>query len=485
MGAPDASTGISWIDRTLNKLRDDLLESPSEEGWLALKVDILPLPDPGFWEEIRSAVRNPNKASIEAATASIRANIALSEAQKKNLCSFLAQRLLNRKSAAPLQVVQLSLQKLLDRPDAVDPEHAISVVCSGIFLLKILGQPVPRWVGTPDIVRDTFSLLSLDMPQQLIVPACLTQIDYEAFLTVLHQLRSTDCLDGALEVTTNSEQGLLHITGGFRADAARDHWPLLAETWGMCDLSRNGFSVSGSVESFDISVSLTSTVRVTPDGFHAECAAEPETPTALPPPVSTDVEAARSALHEIKNRMIASPAHWAMELGEASTNLMKVAQLLRTPEIQRIDLKQIRLFIEEAVTEANALNGTSGIADVIEDDGCGYVDADMLKTILKNLTDNAARSAGDVVNGTWAIEGYADAESLEITISNSCGNVHAARTSIESNTPGVSSIRGTGLGVSTIRRLAGKLMGKVTYEYEDSAVVSRLYLPVNLAALSW
>jgi hypothetical protein len=159
--------------------------------------------------------------------------------------------------------------------------------------------------------------------------------------------------------------------------------------------------------------------------------------------------------------------------------------MLRAPKIERVALRQIRALIDEAVSVASTTYNTCGIVEMLEDEWSGYVDLEMLGTTFRNAIDNAARAASDAQDRLWRIEGYIDSSKVEVEVINACRNVDDARLNIERPTPGASSMHGTGIGVSTIRRLVGKMMGYVVYTYGEGEVRCRIVVPVSIDALSW
>jgi sensor histidine kinase regulating citrate/malate metabolism len=104
---------------------------------------------------------------------------------------------------------------------------------------------------------------------------------------------------------------------------------------------------------------------------------------------------------------------------------------------------------------------------------------EMLRTILRNLSDNAARATRECGQENWGIEAYADSDSLEVVLSNPCKDIEIARQHIESATSGSSNEAGTGVGVMTARRLIGRLIGDLKYEFDGNTVKATLVIPIG------
>ncbi|MBI2480142.1 MAG: hypothetical protein HYV60_16380 [Planctomycetia bacterium] len=141
-------------------MRKNLLDEPSEGSWLAVRFEMLPFSRREFWETVSAAVRNPQKASVTAALQSVLENSELAFSQKQTLSQFLADRIAERSSARALQVVQLSLSRLLQKHNEKTADDAIAIVCSSLHLLKCLTRHGRRWATVPEIVVDALSHLA-------------------------------------------------------------------------------------------------------------------------------------------------------------------------------------------------------------------------------------------------------------------------------------------------------------------------------------
>ncbi|MBI2480143.1 MAG: hypothetical protein HYV60_16385 [Planctomycetia bacterium] len=279
--------------------------------------------------------------------------------------------------------------------------------------------------------------------------------------------------------------GSLQLRGSLAGDEVADHVPLFAATWELCEASQFGYSVRGTGLDFVIEIPLKGDVCVTSKGVSDDDTVASVRGIGMGAQISTEVERARSALHEIKNRMIASPARWMDEISGCATDLSKVAETMHAPQLERVTLNRIWKIIDEAVAGSNATYRTTGEVDVIHDEDVGYVDAAMVATILRNLADNASRAASEVKNGAWGIEGVVTASEIDVNVWNACSNVAGAKLNVEAGGGRSSGVSGTAIGVSTIRKLAGKLLGRVTYNYDQQSVSARVFLPVDLATVSW
>lgn len=477
-------SGVVWIDSIIKSMQDNLLDEPSEGSWLAVRFEALPLPQPEFWHAVHAAVRNPQKASITTALQSVLDNSELTFARKQSLSTFLADRIAERSSARALQVVQLSLNRLLEKDNEKTAEHAIGIVCSSLHLLNCLERHACRWATVPEIVVDALSLLAPADDTMVFVPARLAHIEYESYLTILQQLRASHCVSGTIAVAIGDVVESLQIRGSLSGNAAADHGPLFAATWELCDVSQCGYSVRGTGPDFVIEIPLKGDVCVTSKGVSDDGTVASVRGIGPGADISLEVERARSALHEIKNRMIASPARWMDEISGCATNLSKVAETMRAPQLERVALNRICEIIDAAVANANATYGITGQVDVIHDEDVGYVDAIMVATILRNLADNASRAASEVNSGTWGIEGVITASEIDVNVWNACSDVAGAKVNVEAGGGRSSSLLGTGIGVSTIKRLAGKLCGRVTYKFDELEVCASVVLPVDAATAS-
>jgi hypothetical protein len=478
-------SGVSWIDSTVLSLRAGLLDSPSEANWLAVRFDLLPFDRQAFWNAVSSAVRTPQKESLSAALHAVHDNSDLTLRQRECLFAFLAERLRDRIAARAIESVQVAFQGLLESDHGVAPPLAIRTACVALHLLKAFTWHKHSWVTTPDVVRDALAILSPCSSTRVKAPANAVFIEHEAYLTILHQLRAAECLSGDVTVSLDEQDQALVISSALHIEEWRNQRQLCLETWGLCDLSRCGFEVGVLDDRVNIRLPINTEVLVSRDGICSESVRSSPSEIAYATSAFTDFEGACTALHEIKNRIIAHPEQWQAEVRESATNLMRVAQVMRGPKPERTRLHNIRLLVEGAAANANAAYKTRGIIDIIDDDGVGYIDSEMLRTLLRNLTDNAARAASEANNGIWSLEGYIDSSAIEIIVCNSCDDVVKAKEGIEKGGMRSGNARGTGIGVSTMKRLAGKLLGSVGYEYENGSVVSKLSIPIDAATAVW
>ena len=501
------SSGVKWIDAIVDSMRANLLDEPSEGSWLKVRFETLPFPRREFWEAVSAAVRHPHKTSITSALQSIRDNRELTFAQTQRLSTFLSNHTAERGSVRVLQVVQLSLMRLLDQHNEKTAEHAISVVCSSLQIMTCLQRHNLRWATVPDIVVDALSILAPGVDTKVCVPARIAHIEYESYLTILQQLRachdSKDDITVAILAGNNSspvayasakdtitvavhdELRAIQIRGSLSGSGIADHEPLFLATWELCDLSRCGYSVVGTGSEFIIEIPLRSDVIVNCEGLCDDATTTFPGGSGPESGVSPEVERAKNALHEIKNRMIASPARWMEEIRECATDLKKVADIMRAPQPERVESSRIGEIIDEAVAKANATYGIVGEVGVIYDEDFGYVDVKMVATILRNLADNASRAASEGSKGAWGIEGIITASEIDVNVWNTCRNTAKARVNVEAGGGRSSSLLGTGIGVPTIKRLAGKLLGRVTYQFDEREVCARVVLPIDLATVSW
>jgi ribonuclease-3 len=475
-------SGVVWIDSLVNSMRDNLLDQPTEAMWLAVRFEEFPFPWREFWTAVRAAVFDPVGGYVTGLQA-IQQNSDLSGSQKHRLSTFLADRFAERTAARPIRVVEMSLNGLLEKQKKPTAAHAISIVSSGLHLLKFLERHTRRWVTVADIVTHALSLLAPSAQLKILVPVKLAHIEIEGYLTVLQQLRASQCACGRIAVAVVEES--LVISGELSGSGVMDHGPLFAATWASCDGSVRGFTACGSSAGFNIKIPLKGEVYVTTDGV---CDEDTQRSIGALGPVGhlgPEAEGARSALHEVKNRMIASPERCMEEISGCAKNLTKMAEIMRTPHLERVALHRVCEIIRDAVTNAGATYGTAGEVDLIHEDDVGYVDVAMVATIFTNLADNASRAAGEVEKGAWRVEGIITASEIDVSVWNTCRDVAAAKLNVGAVGGHASSILGTGIGVATIKRLAGKLLGTVAYQFEEWQVCATVVLPLDLARVSW
>ncbi len=252
----------------------------------------------------------------------------------------------------------------------------------------------------------------------------------------------------------------------------------------MSDDDTAGFVVRGTQAGCEFLMPLVDKVSVSAGClsrvYVRGAAADGIEPRTLAEELSPQVERVLSALHEIKNRIIAYPGGWRDELRKYEGGLAEATEAMRAPQLVRTGCEALHRIVCEAAREADAAYGAKCRFDVMYDDDSAYCDEAMLATIFRNLASNASRAASEAADGLWGIDGTVTREEIDVTVFNACNDVASARAIIEGASARSTSRQGTGIGLPTIRRLVAKLVGRLDFQYTADQVRAHTFIPVDL-----
>ena len=262
---------------------------------------------------------NSDGGSVAHALQTIESDVVLDSHQKAGLTRFLSKLLAERGPARVLQVVSQAYQSLLENVDERASSHAVSVICSCLYLLKCLRRD--RWrrsVATTSQPLRVYGHVRRILCRRVIVPERVVYIDREKYGCVLKQLQSSGSGTTGIDVVAD-EVGTVTLTiQGWREIPG--HKPLLETAWAfMRRQQAPGFVARRSPGGFEFQMPLVERVNVSARGLHgvyvgggrAEGIGSKEVRCGTSTPSRRRV---LTALHEIKNRIIAYPMGWRDEL---------------------------------------------------------------------------------------------------------------------------------------------------------------------------
>jgi len=475
---------VAWIDRMISNINDGLFLNPREVVWLTLPIrnPLLALPD--ALAAVADAVRSSSSAASDVALQAIERCGALEPLQKEHLCKFVQSLSAGRESSQVLQVVQRSFQKLLDTTEEGGAEHAVNILCSCLFALKCLGRHGCQIISLHDIAMVTLATLRPKQSGCAAVPARFAYVDRERLGSVLAQLQSSSQHPDEVRFTLNeSSSAILEIRGW---QEIADHEPLVRTAWDLCKLDASGFSVRQIEGGCDLVIPLVEHICVSPEGIAEPCERQQKgwTGGTAEGKLDPQVASVLTALHEIKNRIIAYPNSWREELAAYAAGLRQIAEIVRAPRLTRIKLEAAYEVLCTAMGDASAASATKGRLDVLYEDDIGYGDEAMMMLIFRNIINNASRAAQESGNGVWGVEGTITGDEIDVTVWNTCSDISNARANIEGGGTGKTTRFGTGIGLPTIRRLMAKLLGRLDFEFTADCVRTRVCIPVDLVSAS-
>jgi hypothetical protein len=476
-------SGVGWVDKLVRVMRLALLDEPDDRAWLGLRLDAMPLPNPELWKCVKQAIKDPFRA-CERALAAMKGAADLSATHKEKLRRLVLMRLRERTAARPMQVIEASLNRLVEADGRSTRDDVIGVMCSCLNLLKCLDLHACSLVPMPNIVSDAIALLSPTADIRIAVPAVLARIDSNMYRNILEQIRSSAAVTGAVCVDVSGEY--VRVRCDLALSERMCHEALMLAAWQFCRVPACGFTVERSSAGLAIIMPLVKFVNVTKEGVWSEDNGTDDGGlTDKGEGIVPHVEAGRTALHEIKNIIIASPTRWREELRQCAASFAKAVDVFRAPQIDRCALERVRDIVVETARRASRAYGLEGSVDILYEEEVGWTDTGMVRVVFGNLADNAARSAAKASDQKWAIEGVMTATELDVVVRNTCDDVETAKNRIEGNGLARSDhLAGTGLGIATIKSLAAKLLGKVTYDYLDGQVSVRVVLPTDVVSMA-
>jgi hypothetical protein len=303
---------------------------------------------------------------------------------------------------------------------------------------------------------------------------------------MLGQLQACGCLADKLRVDRADERSVQMLIG--RVPESRCIRLLVEETWNLC--SGSGFIVRPVDNGVEVEMIALPRVQVSASGISASVETVGiDSSGGVAEDCGEDdslrqVNAMLTALHEIKNRVLAYPEEWRVELNHYARGLSDAVRLMRAPEIRRLQSSRLFDLCNDAVREAQSAYGGSGKVDVLVEDESVYSDDEMVRIVIRNLASNAARAASEAKKSEWGIEGTISAHELDLVVWNRCEDISLARQSLESRQTRTRSGYGTGSGLPIIRRLIGKMLGRLDFQYLTDEVRARVLVPVDLMTVS-